>query len=664
MIKLTDAYYRISELNCKVSEVPEALRFMLEENVIFRIPFPTNSDSKYNDGLTTMSAIFDFFEMEEVDNQDILNEYLNYSLVGAKNDSNFYNNVTYKDSNLFTNFIKYVEEISLSLYENYYKNKYVESDSENSDILSFNKFNEQIIDFSDIFFKSSGLKFDNENIISDYLTSILDNDYSLNNKQILNIVIKKNKKLFVDVDLKYLDSKDNKFKCNVIPYIMFDKQIVSDKYFNETSLEYTNKNASELFDLFGTALNDCIIKNDYLSLNILEPYDYDEVKLQKRFNKIVIKWSDVQTKNINFSSTYLKEQIRHRYHLQDRPTSGSLNTIIDSFLPSALYNCNMDSEKIKKQYSYALSKSAYAISPYVANLFGIRRVDTRQLCRILGFDEKKIKSMLLDIKIKKLDFVFVGAGGTGINTAIWLKELCDFSNISGLFNRVHCFEEDNVEISNLLRFPLDPHSIIVDGDTPSGAVIDITSKLHLIKNAAMQLSSNVPTLVTKFICKDENKITDYPSTIFMNNMQTLIKDDGDFESTNSFRTRDNVILYGAPDIATRINLTKAGRFISATHATNSCNVYINPIQDSTIQVESYGMIQLAPFFMNQLRMTISLLEILSSDNLDELLSEQDKSVLEYSFDGKSVLKTDRIYNFNIDRNISMLTEDQAQNAGN
>ena len=186
---------------------------------------------------------------------------------------------------------------------------------------------------------------------------------------------------------------------------------------------------------------------------------------------------------------------------------------------------------------------SYAISPYVSNLFGIKKVDQKQLCRILGFDEKKIKSMLMSIKLKKLDFVFVGAGGTGINTAIWLNEMCDFSNITGLFNRVYCFDEDEVEISNLLRFPIDPHSIIIDGTTPTGAAITNTSKLHLIKHAIMQLSSNTSSLVTKFICKDENTLSDFPSSIFVNNMETIVKDDGDFETINRFRTREGVDLF-------------------------------------------------------------------------------------------------------------------------
>ena len=663
-IKFTDKNYKITELNCKISEIPESLRFMLEKNVVFKAPYPSTSDGKYNKGIEILSSIFNYFKIEECDNDDT-NHYVKYSFIGANFNSESYKQISFDKSDLYTNFMYEVGKKSDEFYNSYSK-KCIE-DNNNSEVnISSEEYKEKILSYAKLFFVSSFIKFNSSAIISDYLKNILNVSEIDNNSAIFIESLFKKEKKISDRDLSFIENDINKKLILTGNYLIEVKEeVLDDPILNSIIMQYTNDTTSKLFYLFTTILEKEIENiSTGVSINLLQPFEYNENELAKRFNRIIVKWSDIKTKSINFSSTHLKEQIRHRYHLQDRPTSGSLNTIIDSFLPSALYNCNMDSEKIRKQYSYSLSKTAYAISPYVANLFAIKKVETKQLCRILGFDEKKIKSMLMNIKLKKLDFVFVGAGGTGINTAVWLKEMCEFSNITGLFNKVSCFEEDNAELSNLLRFPIDPHSIIIDGQTPSGGVIDNSSKLHLIKHSLMQLSSNTPSLVTKFICKNENLVSDFPASVFMNNIETVVKDDGDFETLNSFRTRSNVVLYGAPDIETRINLSKAGRFISATHATNSCNVYINPIQDAMIQVESYGMIQLAPFFMNQLRMAISLLEILSDDNLDELLAEQDKSVLSYSFNGESVLKTDRIYNFNIDVNISMMTEQQAQNAGN
>ena len=654
--------YKITDLNCKISEIPESLFFLLNKNTTFKIPYPSVYSEQYSDGVGILSSIFNNLKIEESTEEDQNNLDAEYSFVGASLNSSMYEKTSFKESDIYLNFINEIKKYSQKIYKNYYL--------VNSDYflnhLDYEEYEFKILEYAELFFSSLKIQVKDINqVISHFFVKLFEEE-SKKNKRLLNNLFTKNNKILlsdlhkIEKRLPYLNLESNyKFEIN--------KKIANDSSFSKIVKKYTNLEAIDLFNIFNAFLKKQLkykTNSNGIPLVLLCPYNLDTVEISKRFNRVKIVWSNVQTKSINFGTTYLKEQIRHRYFLQDRPTSGSLNTIIDSFLPSALYNCNMDSEKVRRQYSYTLSKNSYAISPYVSNLFGIKKVDQKQLCKILGFDEKKIKSMLMSIKLKKLDFVFVGAGGTGINTAIWLKEMCDFSNITGLFNRVYCFDEDEVEISNLLRFPIDPHSIIIDETTPTGAVISNTSKLHLIKHAIMQLSSSTSSLVTKFICKDENTLSDFPSSIFVNNMETIVKDDGDFETINRFRTRENVVLYGAPDIATRVNLSKAGRFISATHATNSCNVYINPSQDASIQVESYGMIQLSPFFMNQLRMAISLLEILSDDNLNDLLSEQDKSILQYSFNGESVLKTDRVYNFNIDKRISMMTEDEALNAGN
>lgn len=654
--------YKITDLNCKIPEIPESLLFLLNKNITFKIPYPSVYSEQYSDGVGILSSVFNNLKIEESEEEDQNNLEVEYSFFGASLDSSMYEKTSFRESNIYLNFINEIKKYSKKIYKNYILN--ISDNSQNH--LDYEEYEIKIIEYAELFFSSLKIKVTNINeIISNFFVKLLEEE-SKKNKHLLNNLFKKNNKItLIDIheieqSLSYLNLESNyKFEIN--------KTITDDNSFSKLVKKYTNLETIDLFNTFRLFLKKQLkykTNSNGIPLILLCPYNIDIAEISKRFNRVKIVWSDVQTKRINFGTTYLKEQIRHRYFLQERPTSGSLNTVIDSFLPSALYNCNMDSEKVRRQYSYILSKNSYAISPYVSNLFGIKKVDPRQLCKILGFDEKKIKSMLMSIKLKKLDFVFVGAGGTGINTAIWLKEMCDFSNITGLFNRVYCFDEDEVEISNLLRFPIDPHSIIIDGTTPTGSAISNTSKLHLIKHAVMQLSTNTASLVTKFICKDENTLSDFPSSIFVNNMKTIVKDDGDFETINMFRTRDNVVLYGAPDIATRVNLSKAGRFISATHATNSCNVYINPSQDASIQVESYGMIQLSPFFMNQLRMAISLLEILSSDNLNDLLYEQDKSILQYSFNGESVLKTDRVYNFNIDKRISMMTEDEALNAGN
>jgi hypothetical protein len=116
----------------------------------------------------------------------------------------------------------------------------------------------------------------------------------------------------------------------------------------------------------------------------------------------------------------------------------------------------------------------------------------------------------------------------------------------------------------------------------------------------------------------------------------------------------NKVYYGAPDIATREMFSSIPeiKFISGTHGDDDCQLYIKPEQDSTIQIESYGMINLSVFFMNQVKLTIAFLELLASDT-DLTVSNL---IMEYSFskeyiDGKiNKAGLNRTYNFPIVRN--------------
>ena len=62
--------------------------------------------------------------------------------------------------------------------------------------------------------------------------------------------------------------------------------------------------------------------------------------------------------------------------------------------------------------------------------------------------------------------------------------------------------------------------------------------------------------------------------------------------------------------------------------------------------------------MNQLRMTIGLLELLASDTP---LNSQDTEFLNYTFDGTNRLRCDRVYNFQLRTDLLMMTEEQANN---
>ena len=333
-------------------------------------------------------------------------------------------------------------------------------------------------------------------------------------------------------------------------------------------------------------------------------------------------WSSPMTKYVNHTDDYLREQIRVRYGMFNRPTNGLSNVIIDSFFPRMLYNVNMNTNMLS---DIQLPSTAVAISPLVANLLNVKQVPTEQLCRTLGYNIKDIKTLLTTLKRKQINFVFAGAGGTGMNTAYWLRELCKMTNTVNLFRKIWVYDNDNAELSNLLRFPVDIRTLNVQS----------TRKIDIIAPFTDQLSTNKAEYVPSYIT-DKHK----PYAIYTGN-----------------RIRDNFVIYGAPSVESRNALSESGGFICATHAATSASVWLNPHQDTDIQVESYGLIQLGGFFMNQLKMAITLLEILGNDDLD--LHEQDKSLLEYEFDGTRVLPTDRTYQWQIAQDMLMMTAEQA-----
>lgn len=349
-------------------------------------------------------------------------------------------------------------------------------------------------------------------------------------------------------------------------------------------------------------------------------------------------WSDPIAVNVHILDDII-EGLRGRYLFTERPRNGLSNVVVDSFFPRLLYKHKLNITNVLLDEKPLLPKTACAISPFIASVLGVKQIPINQLIRILGYTEKDIKQLFDAVKAKELTFVFVGAGGTGLNTAVWLNNLAEASNSINLFKKVYVYEEDDIEFSNLLRFPINPSMI-------APILCLNSSKLDLISNYISRLSRNKPIFSATFI---GNNYHSYNYELFRNEWNSD-------KSNYNYYTREKVVLYGAPDIRTRVNLSNAGRFIAATHADNGCSIYLNPEQDTTIQVESYGMIQLNTFFMNQLHMAIKLLEILASD---QDLEAKDVLLDEFSFDGTLIKQTDREYNFHIETTTAVLTEEDA-----
>lgn len=465
--------------------------------------------------------------------------------------------------------------------------------------------------------------------------------------------------MFKDVDF-IKNALESKEKSCVIPYfaysLMFDLCSTISNAINNNKLE-TNKLVT--------------IKN-YEFIANLSPEGTTIESLHAKYKDMInLTWSDELTRAVKFSTKDLEESIRHRYFF---PTSVGItnyidqrNLVVDTILPQTMFQSNLNLERTLRAFKISQNinvKTAYAISPLTAAAFGCKQINIEHLVRILGYTKDSIKTMLNKVKEREYNLVLVGAGGTGNNTTIWLSQFADMCNMPYVFNKIRVFEKESAEIHNLLRFPKDPYSITIDSAifANNSETLD-KNKCNIIAQELRNLSKEVPTCYENYIAND-NTNNAYPVSIFSITSETepILNDKGetiDFATVTKIKPRPNTIFYGAPDITTRQNLSNIGNFISATHSSNNCSIYINPEQDAMIQVESYGMIQLSTFFMNQIRMAIGLLEILSADNAVELLAKKDYEFMTYEFNGESVLKNDRVYNFKIIENPEMATQDQA-----
>jgi hypothetical protein len=353
-------------------------------------------------------------------------------------------------------------------------------------------------------------------------------------------------------------------------------------------------------------------------------------------------WSSTRKRILRFGSDHLLEQIRTRYAFFDRPTNGLSNIIIDNYVPKLMYTTQLNARDIGR---LNLPKTIYTISPWFAQHFGAQQVPTEQLCRIIGYDVKTLKQMITKIKHRQCSITFIGYGGTNVNTIHWLTEIMKLTQSVNLFKFMEIFEPDTAEVSNLLRFPKNPY---VENTKIDGTHISSSSKLKLLDPSEVSLlSKEKPVLSTSRV-----------------NGQNLPRGSkGSFYDYSERKTKpkDNHYYYGAPNIDTRASFEDVGHFISATHSGNDAHLWLNPTQDTDLQVESYGLIQLTPFFMNQLRLAIGLMEVLCDGDLN--LKGKDQMLLEYSFDGIPKLSTNKTYNFQLgSHNGNVATEMEAATA--
>jgi hypothetical protein len=332
---------------------------------------------------------------------------------------------------------------------------------------------------------------------------------------------------------------------------------------------------------------------------------------------------NIMTKTIEIGEC-IADKFKVRYADMDEKEFGSSNMVIDAYYPNyirrSLLNMNV---------ANSLSARASAISPFIANELGVYQIQIEDLTKMLGFKKQDIKAILNAVKSKDINLVLIGLGGTGMNFMHWATELCNYANTINIFNSIQILEDDMLDITNIPRFPqnISNRSFSENADM---------QKINLIDDVSVLSKTKIKKFNTRF-------------------------NEGTFKYL--YLKHDNHVFYGAPDIKTRELFSKVSLkdkiFISGTHGNDDCQLYIRPVQNSDLQVESYGMINLSVFFMNQIKLTIEFLKLLGSN--EDLL--ESRLIMEYSFskeykDG-NILRAglNRTYNFPIQEQSFMLEDD-------
>ena len=332
----------------------------------------------------------------------------------------------------------------------------------------------------------------------------------------------------------------------------------------------------------------------------------------------------------------ISEALAHRYAVLDKPGKVR-NLIVDSFLPQYFIKHKFNLENIQEEFRN-ISSTATMIHRGFARMLGIRELPLDDMLAMVGYTKERITELLTNVRAKKLNIAFAGYGGVGTNTVYWLTELCNMSNIQGLFNKIIISDFDRLSLDNVFRMP-NPfktfsalkHKDMIFNDPNSRYTRTAYCENSLYKTQTIPTDS-FKALSTK---------APYYGTRPL---------DGSTFNENHIDHLYNWIVYGAPDIESRKLFSKAlnrdfperpnyydncladhiKAFISATHGDDNCGLVINPSyleNESNLMMESYGIIQLNVFFFNQLKLAISFLEVLEKYSLDELNEFRDKEFL-------------------------------------
>ena len=422
------------------------------------------------------------------------------------------------------------------------------------------------------------------------------------------------------------------------PILNTGAKVFSNKYKEDIYSSYSNTGA------FKQLISDSILTHNApfrlrKNESLLIPY-----LIQRASSILSIKVIPIGTQEYHHSFTKFKkdifkdisEALAHRYAVLDKPGKVR-NLIVDSFLPQYFIKHKFNLENIQEEFRN-ISSTATMIHRGFARMLGIRELPLDDMLAMVGYTKERITELLTNVRAKKLNIAFAGYGGVGTNTVYWLTELCNMSNIQGLFNKIIISDFDRLSLDNVFRMPnpFKTFSALKHKDMIFNDPNNRYTRIAYCENSLYK-TQTIPTDSFKAL---STKAPYYGTRPL----------DGSTFNENHIDHLYNWIVYGAPDIESRKLFSKAlnrdfpehpnyydncladhiKAFISATHGDDNCGLVINPSyleNESNLMMESYGIIQLNVFFFNQLKLAISFLEVLEKYSLDELNEFRDKEFL-------------------------------------
>ena len=422
------------------------------------------------------------------------------------------------------------------------------------------------------------------------------------------------------------------------PILNTGAKVFSNKYKEDIYSSYSNTGA------FKQLISDSILTHNApfrlrKNESLLIPY-----LIQRASSILSIKVIPIGTQEYHHSFTKFKkdifkdisEALAHRYAVLEKPGKVR-NLIVDSFLPQYFIKHKFNLENIQEEFRN-ISSTATMIHRGFARMLGIRELPLDDMLAMVGYTKERITELLTNVRAKKLNIAFAGYGGVGTNTVYWLTELCNMSNIQGLFNKIIISDFDRLSLDNVFRMPnpFKTFSALKHKDMIFNDPNNRYTRIAYCENSLYK-TQTIPTDSFKAL---STKAPYYGTRPL----------DGSTFNENHIDHLYNWIVYGAPDIESRKLFSKAlnrdfperpnyydncladhiKAFISATHGDDNCGLVINPSyleNESNLMMESYGIIQLNVFFFNQLKLAISFLEVLEKYSLDELNEFRDKEFL-------------------------------------